>query len=169
MEEKVNMSKSVPPETEITDLQKEATTPLTASREEPFLQIKFNKELIELDRETAVSLAQKGMKYDKISEDYDRLKGLAEKDRTDDMLMLNSEFPEISSFDMLPVEVQTAAKENNRGLLLEYLLYENRLLRAAGEEKANQSFTAATTTGSLSADDRSDPVTAEFLRGVWGK
>ncbi len=171
MEEKVKLTESAAPQTEEENLQKGgATTPDAPSPEEAFLKIKFNKELIELDRETAITLAQKGMKYDKISEEYDRLKGLAsESDRTDGMARITEEFPEITSFDMLPKEVQEAAQNSDRGLLFEYLLFESRMQRAAAEEKANQSYITASSTGSLSADDREDPVAAEFLRGVWGK
>ncbi|MBE6729697.1 MAG: hypothetical protein E7568_05645 [Ruminococcaceae bacterium] len=41
---------------------------------ENFLEIKFNKQSVNLSREEAVTLAQKGMKYDSISEDYLKLK-----------------------------------------------------------------------------------------------
>ncbi len=168
MEEKVKLEASVEPQTETENLSEGATTP-AASREEPFLRIRFNKQTVELDREEAVTLAQKGMKYDRISEEYDRLKGLAAEGCTDGMARITEEFPEITSFDMLPKEVQRAAEKSDRGLLFEYLLYESRMQRAEKEEKANQSYIAASTTGSLSADDRQDPVADEFLRGVWGK
>lgn len=39
-----------------------------------FLEVKFNKKSINLSREEAVTLAQKGMKYDSISEDFKKLK-----------------------------------------------------------------------------------------------
>lgn len=39
-----------------------------------FLEVKFNKKFINLSREEAVTLAQKGMKYDSISEDFKKLK-----------------------------------------------------------------------------------------------
>lgn len=143
----------------------EATTP-AAFESDPFLEIKFNKELIKLDRETAVTLAQKGMKYDSIKEDYEKLKSL-EGIHPDDQRLFE-EFPELSSFEMLPEEVKTASNNNNTGLLLEYLLYLHRQTKAAAAEAENQSFTAAATTGPLSANDREDPAAEEFLRGVWG-
>lgn len=170
MEKKENLTAEVLPETDsaVTN-EGEATTPNAASEDTAFLEIKFNKELVKLDRENAVTLAQKGMKYDTISEDYERMKSQCEKKIADDFGRIQTEFPEISSPDMLPKEVQTAATENNTGLFLEYLLFEHRKLKAALEEKINQNFTASATTGSLSSDDREDPATTEFLRGVWGK
>ncbi len=170
MDEKVN-SESALPEAENKDLQKEteATTPVSDPQSDAYLEIKFNKELIKLDRESAVTLAQKGMKYDQISEEYEWLKRLSIEKLPEGIERINKEFPEISSADMLPEEVKTAAKLNGTGLLFEYLLYEHRQRRAAAEEAQNQTFIANTTTGSLSADDRQDPAAAEFLRGVWGK
>ena len=170
MEEKEILTGEVLPETEASKTNDGgATTPEAESETAAFLEIKFNKELLKLDRESAVTLAQKGMKYDTISEDYENLKSLAQKKSADDFCRIQREFPEISSPDMLPKEVQAAATENNTGLFLEYLLFEQRKLRAALEEKINQNFTASATTGSLSSDDREDPAAAEFLRGVWGK
>lgn len=156
-------------ETEKENENGQATIPAAEGEETAFLEIKFNKELIKLDREKAVTLAQKGMKYDSIFEDYEKLKNQSLQKSADDFSRIMAEFPEISSPDMLPKEVQTAANENNTGLFLEYLLFEHRKTRAALEEKINQNFTASATTGSLSSDDREDPTTAEFLRGVWGK
>lgn len=165
MEEKVNAA--LPQTEENLPTEDTATTPAANSEGTAFLEIKFNKEIIGLDRERAVTLAQKGMKYDTIAEEYERLK--TEKTAPDDSEALLREFPELSSFEMLPEEVKTAAKNNNRGLLLEYLLYLHRQTKAAEEEAKNQSFIAEATTGSLSKSDRSDPATEEFLRGVWGK
>ena len=42
-----------------------------------FIPIKFNKQVLELELEKAQELAQKGMKFDLISKDYDALKKLA--------------------------------------------------------------------------------------------
>ncbi len=166
MEEKVN--DAALPETE-GNLPTEdmATIPAADCASDAFLKIKFNKEIISLDRESAVTLAQKGMKYDSIAEEYERLK--SEKTAPVDSDALKSEFPELSSPEMLPEEVKTAAKLNNSGLLLEYLLYLHRQTKAAEAEAENQSFVSEATTGSLSKSDRSDPAAEEFLRGVWGK
>ncbi len=54
------------------------TTP--QEKAEITIPVKFNKELKELDIETASKLAQKGMKYDAISEDYGELKRLARQE-----------------------------------------------------------------------------------------
>ncbi|MBO7217697.1 MAG: hypothetical protein J6V50_03255, partial [Clostridia bacterium] len=53
-------------ETEKENENGQATIPAAEGEETAFLEIKFNKELIKLDREKAVTLAQKGMKYDSI-------------------------------------------------------------------------------------------------------
>lgn len=192
MEEKVILTSNGQPEPNDTALPSDGgdTTPANdpPAEEKGFLEIKFNKELIWLDKESAATLAQKGMKYDLISADYDRLKGLSKEKGTDidgllaqleskktkdnsqsDFEKVKAEFPEISSYDMLPEEVITAANKNNTGLLYEYLLYGHRLRQAAKRETENQAFAAASTTGSLSADDRQDPTAAEFLKGVWGR
>ncbi len=167
MEEKVN--NAALPETEGNlPTEDTATIPAADSESAAFLEIKFNKEIIELDRERAVTLAQKGMKYDSIAEEYERLK-FEKTAPVDDSEAIIREFPELSSPEMLPEEVKTAAKLNNSGLLLEYLLYLHRQTKAAEAEAKNQSFVAEATTGSLSKSDRSDPATEEFLRGVWGK
>lgn len=44
---------------------------------EIFIPVKFNKEIINLDLEKASTLAQKGMKFDVISKDYEIIKDLA--------------------------------------------------------------------------------------------
>ncbi len=44
------------------------------------IPVKYNKEIKEIDVETAVNLAQKGMKYDVIKQDYELLKELARKE-----------------------------------------------------------------------------------------
>ncbi len=165
MEEKVNAA--LPETEENLPTEDTATIPAADSESAAFLEIKFNKEIIGLDKESAVTLAQKGMKYDSIVEEYERLKSI--NTAQDDSDALKSEFPELSSPEMLPEEVKTAAKNNNSGLLLEYLLYLHRQTKAAEAEARNQSFVTSASTGSLSKSDRSDPATEEFLRGVWGK
>ncbi len=44
---------------------------------EIIIPVKYNKQIFNLDLEKATELAQKGMKFDVISKDYDALKGLA--------------------------------------------------------------------------------------------
>ncbi len=141
----------------------EATTPLENTA---FLTVKFNKELFNLDRDEAIALAQKGMKYDRIYEDYERLK---KGTPLPDISEFYEEFPELSSPERLPEKVRFAAENSNRGLLFEFLLHSCRESRAAAAEAENQAFAANASVGSLSTDDREDPTAAEFLRGVWGR
>ena len=138
------------------------------TEEEAFLTVKFNKEQIPLSREEAITLAQKGMKYDSISDEYERLRADSQRE-VSDMSEFLEEIPEIASKDQLPKEVTEAAEKSRRGLLFEYLLHCYRLNRAAKDEAENRAFAAASSTGSLSADDRRDPAAEEFIRGVWGR
>ena len=55
----------------------EDTTPL--ENKEVTIPIKFNKEIREITVSEAANLAQKGMKYDLISKDYEELKNLSRK------------------------------------------------------------------------------------------
>ncbi len=48
-----------------------------SEQSEIFVPVKFNKQVLNLDLQKASELAQKGMKFDVISKDYDELKGLA--------------------------------------------------------------------------------------------
>lgn len=68
-----------------------AETPVNETAD--FLEIKFNKENKMLDKETAAVLAQKGMKYDLVSGDFERLKSLSKnsgKSVSDYLLMLEN-------------------------------------------------------------------------------
>lgn len=56
----------------------EVTTP-QLDAESIKIPIKFNKEIRQLDISEATTLAQKGMKFDLISDDYERLRHLAQK------------------------------------------------------------------------------------------
>ncbi len=58
-----------------TENENTATTP--ENKAEITIPVKYNKEIRQLDLETASTLAQKGMKYDVISEDYETLKKMA--------------------------------------------------------------------------------------------
>lgn len=55
----------------------EVTTPTEGNADSPFVEVKFNKELKKLSLNEAAELAQKGMKFDMISEDFERLKRLS--------------------------------------------------------------------------------------------
>lgn len=53
---------------------------VTMPREEKKIPIKFNKQTIEVTLERTTELAQKGMKYELISKDYETLRNLATKE-----------------------------------------------------------------------------------------
>ncbi len=55
------------------------TTPETTREKTPGLTLKFNKEIREIPYDEAVVLAQKGLKFNKISGEFERLKNLAAK------------------------------------------------------------------------------------------
>lgn len=66
--------------TETEDAQKEKETATTPEeKSEITIPVKYNKEIKELDIKTAALLAQKGMKYDAIKDNYDELLNLAIK------------------------------------------------------------------------------------------
>lgn len=94
MEEKFLETGADLPESAQGEVEDEATTPTAdtpVNETEDFLEVKFNKEITKLDRETAAAFAQKGMKYDLVSADYDRLKVLSKnsgKSVSDFLLML---------------------------------------------------------------------------------
>jgi hypothetical protein len=72
-------STAIPQAEEKTELiSAEDTTP-KAENEELFVPVKFNKEVRQLSLEEASTLAQKGLKFDAISQDFENLKRLAEK------------------------------------------------------------------------------------------
>lgn len=79
MEENVNTEfmgapqpteEGLPPEGEV-------TTPPEGNADSSFVEVKFNKELKRLSLTEAAELAQKGMKFDMIAADLDRLKRLS--------------------------------------------------------------------------------------------
>lgn len=79
MEEKVNLTdvgqpepteESLPPETE-------ETTPTQGNNNSAFVEVKFNKETKKLSLDEAATLAQKGMKFDLIAADLEKLKALS--------------------------------------------------------------------------------------------
>ena len=95
MEETILTAEADQPESaEQNESKAEAIIPSTdnsVNEEADFLEVKFNKETTRLDRQTAISFAQKGMKYDLVSADYERLKNLSKgkgKSVSDYLLML---------------------------------------------------------------------------------
>ncbi len=78
MEEKVTMPTIA--EDALPSSQEPTTAEPTAENTEVSgIKLKFNKEIREVPISEAVNLAQKGMKYDKISPDIQKLRSLAEK------------------------------------------------------------------------------------------
>lgn len=76
MEEKVTLTENCQPQqTEEVLLPEEATIP--ADGENGFIEVKFNKEIKKLNLEEAATLAQKGMKFDMISAEFELLKELS--------------------------------------------------------------------------------------------
>ncbi len=66
------------PEEQAFSQEEAATTPPT-SADSAFLEVKFNKEIKKLSLEEATTLAQKGMKLDKISAELDALQAMAKE------------------------------------------------------------------------------------------
>ena len=80
MEENVNSEVSVQPDTENENLPSaEATIPQADTADSAFLEVKFNKEIKKLSLNEAATLAQKGMKFDMIESQFDRLKSLSKR------------------------------------------------------------------------------------------
>lgn len=63
--------------TESKEYQNDDTATIPQKNEEITIQVKYNKQIKELDLETAALFAQKGMKYDAIKDNYDELLNLA--------------------------------------------------------------------------------------------
>lgn len=81
MEENVNLEVSAQPDTENENLPSaEATIPQADTTDSAFLEVKFNKETKKLSLDEAATLAQKGMKFDMIEGQFDRLKALSKKE-----------------------------------------------------------------------------------------
>lgn len=183
--------------------------------EEILIPIKFNKEEKMLSIAEAAELAQKGMKFDTLSDTLNELKAMSkergksitqfikdlkvgfaqkrleelsekcggntemaehilklESEKTADNLLgfdeLNRNFPDIKSPEQLPEKVLSAAQLKGTLLLDEYLRYllaeRQRADEAVKQEKQNKLLS----TGSqLNKKGRINPVTAEFLKGLW--
>ncbi len=79
MEENVNLTPEGQPEPPEGNLppESEETTPLKGNTESAFVEVKFNKEIKRLSLDEAATLAQKGMKFDLIASDLEKLKALS--------------------------------------------------------------------------------------------
>lgn len=75
MNSNVNLTDTPPEVAENENLIDEDTIPKSES--EIFIPVKYNKQTVNLNLEKAQELAQKGMKFDAISRDYETLKELA--------------------------------------------------------------------------------------------
>ncbi len=60
--------------------QNETLTEDTTPKEEIVIPVKYNKQIMNLDIESAGNLAQKGLKFESIADDFEKLKQLAVKD-----------------------------------------------------------------------------------------
>lgn len=80
MENAENNTLDIPESKAQNDALKEATIPTTLNQDIK-IPIKFNKEERELSLEEASTLAQKGLKYDMVSPEYDKLRLLALKNK----------------------------------------------------------------------------------------
>ncbi len=79
MEEKVNLTDAGQPEPAKENLPPEAEeiTPTQGNSNSAFVEVKFNKEKKKLTLDEAATLAQKGMKFDLIAADLEKLKALS--------------------------------------------------------------------------------------------
>ena len=75
------------------------------NQNEPTIEVKFNKETRELSKTEATNLAQMGLKYEQIENDFLRLKSLAKKSG--------------KSVDEYLKDIETKAAENHRNEIIE--------------------------------------------------
>lgn len=78
MEEEIKTA-GQPNSAESNEVPSEAIIPEAPSNEPRGIALKFNKEIREVSLDEAVTLAQKGLKFDKISPELERIKSLANK------------------------------------------------------------------------------------------
>lgn len=79
MEENVNAAEVCQPQQteEVLPSEKEVTTPPADKTDSAFVEVKFNKELKRLSLDEAATLAQKGMKFELVAGELERLKKLS--------------------------------------------------------------------------------------------
>ncbi len=79
MEEKVTEAVAGQPQSAEEGLpaEQEATTPSDGTTDSAFLEVKFNKETKKLSLVEAATLAQKGLKFQMVEKEYDRLRTLS--------------------------------------------------------------------------------------------
>lgn len=192
MDEKEIKDGAKPQAPEITETDKVgATIPDTerALENDKTIKVKFNKEIRDLSYEEAATLAQKGMKYDSISDDISRLKALAlsggkslkeyinslEENQKNNVLSevsgieeLKENFPEIKNTEDIPESVLMAVKERGGNLLDAYLRYRLSEERQANEAKQKQQQNREISVGSQrSSNDTLNQINDEFIKGLW--
>ena len=172
------------------------TENIPEAENEVFVPVKFNKEIKNLGLKEAAALAQKGLKFEAIADDFSALKSLAAKgghsvseyiaelsrqndenrrqeleksgEESDDFAELTAEFPEIKSISDLPDSVVQKSELRGTKLLDEYLRYRLTEEREAASAALKQKSAENLSLGSLT--DRKggiNPETAEFLKGLW--
>ena len=132
-----------------------------------FVPVKYNKEIRNLELDKAAELAQKGLKFEAIADDYESLKRIAKEDGNG-FQELKQEFPEIKDISDLPESVVENARLRGTLLLDEYLRY--RLAAHKAEDRAKNGRIAADNMSIGSQTDRKggiNPETTEFLKGLW--
>lgn len=151
------------------------------------LKIKYNGAEQELSRERAVELAQKGMNYDHVKEQLERLKNAPENDISETRFdALRSELDELrarsiaerkwaefqkehgeyASYGALPEEVRgqvAAGKELDAA----YALYENKQLKLQLRQMEQNQKNLKAAPGSAAGSGAGD-VADDFLKGFFG-
>ena len=192
MDEKEIKEGAKPQAPEITETDKVGATIPDTERvleSDKTIKVKFNKEIRDLSYDEAATLAQKGMKYDSISDDISRLKALAlsggkslkeyidslEENQKKNVLSevlgieeLRENFPEIKNTEDIPGSVLNAVKERGANLLDAYLRYRLSEDRQANEAKQKQQQNRETSVGSKRrSNDTLNQINDEFIKGLW--
>lgn len=192
MDEKEIKEGAKPQAPEITETDKVGATIPDTERvleSDKTIKVKFNKEIRDLSYDEAATLAQKGMKYDSISDDISRLKALAlsggkslkeyidslEENQKKNVLSevlgieeLRENFPEIKNTEDIPGSVLNAVKERGANLLDAYLRYRLSEERQANEAKQKQQQNRETSVGSQrSSNETLNQINDEFIKGLW--
>ena len=90
MTNQANDGQTVAPQTEDISEEKVSEATILQSDDENTIEIKYNKEIHKLDLATAAILAQKGMKYEAIKDDYELLKKIAAREKISVPLLLRN-------------------------------------------------------------------------------
>ncbi len=187
MDEKEILEGTIPEVSENAETDKvKATIPDTEPEpnEDRKVTVKFNKETRDLSYDEAVTLAQKGMKYESIEEEYSRLKSIAKAkgkgikeyidslEGTNDgdlgLEELRENFPEIKTAEDIPEAVLAAVQERGGNLLDAYLRYRLSEERQAKEVRIKQRQNQNISVGSQRSSNNSlNEINDEFIKGLW--